>query len=171
MRFIIDGHNLIGSGVFKDIRLDDENDEAKLVLRLQVMKTRSITEMTVVFDRGVLEGKSKELSRHGIDVVFARNPREADDIIICRMQASGKDLIVVSNDAELRREARESNVKIWTSDQFLKHLSGSERQTTESITDPGDDPDIYVPQAELEEWLTLFQNEEEDRNESDISEQ
>ncbi len=40
MPLLIDGHNLIDAGVFEDISLADEDDEAKLVARLRAWKSR-----------------------------------------------------------------------------------------------------------------------------------
>lgn len=59
---LIDGHNLIGSGALADISLDDEDDEAKLVARLRVWRSKAKDQMTVVFDHGITGGKSIALS-------------------------------------------------------------------------------------------------------------
>ncbi len=166
MKFIIDGHNLIGSGIFEDIRLDDENDEAKLILRLQALKPASTGEITVVFDHGIVEGRSKELSRHGIKVIFARYPREADDIIIHRIRSRESNLTVVSNDRVLHREAKEAGVEVWSSDQFLNHLTRAKQKPSGTSEDPGEAADVHLSQDELDEWMELFRNQ---HNESPLN--
>ena len=60
MPLLIDGHNLIGR--LPDLRLDDPQDEAKLVARLRVYHARTGKRVTVVFDRGLPGGRSRELS-------------------------------------------------------------------------------------------------------------
>ena len=81
MPLLIDGHNLIGSGALADISLDDEDDEAKLVARLRVWRSKAKDQMTVVFDHGITGGKSLTLSGAGVNVIFARNPQDADQLI------------------------------------------------------------------------------------------
>jgi len=165
MKFIIDGHNLIGSGIFEDIRLDDENDEVKLIRRLQAMKPTSTGEMTVVFDHGIVEGRSKGLSTHGIKVVFARYPREADDIIVRRIRSGESNLTVVSNDSVLHREAKAAGVEVWSSDKFLSYLERTKQKISGTDEDPGeaadvhlsqDELDVHLSQDELNEWMELF---------------
>ena len=54
MPILIDGHNLIGR--LPDLRLDDPDDEAKLVLRLRAYAARTRKRITVVFDQGLPGG-------------------------------------------------------------------------------------------------------------------
>jgi hypothetical protein len=78
MNYLIDGHNLIGSNVFPDIRLSDVNDEEKLVRRLKIWQSRVRSPMTVVFDRGVPGGIDVRMGSAGVEVIFAADPLQAD---------------------------------------------------------------------------------------------
>ena len=57
MPLLIDGHNLIGRGQLPGLRLDDPDDEAKLVTRLRAYCARARKRATVVFDRGLPGGR------------------------------------------------------------------------------------------------------------------
>ena len=93
MPLLIDGHNVIGSGVLENISLQDENDEERFVQRLRVWRSNYRGDVTVVFDRGIVGGASRELSGGGVEVIFARDPQEADDLIKRRIQKRQQGLI------------------------------------------------------------------------------
>ena len=79
MPLLIDGHNLIGR--LPDLDLDDPDDEAKLVARLRAYCIRARKHATVIFDRGLPGGRSRELSGGGVETVFASAGRTADSIL------------------------------------------------------------------------------------------
>ena len=120
MPLLIDGHNVIGSGVLENISLQDENDEERFVQRLRVWRSNYRGDVTVVFDRGIVGGTSRELSGGGVEVIFARNPQEADDWIKRRIQKRLQGLIVVTNDWALRQEAKLHDVETWQTEAECK---------------------------------------------------
>ena len=103
MHLLIDGHNLIGAQVFADIRLADEDDEAKLVARLKVWRSRIKGKVTVIFDRGIPGGIDVRMGGAGVEVIFAADPAEADDLIRRRLRHGVKGLTLVTNDDALVR--------------------------------------------------------------------
>ncbi len=115
---LIDGHNLIGANVFDDIHLADEDDEAKLVARLRVWKSRYKGKMTVVFDRGIPGGIDRKLGGAGVEVIFAADPQQADDLIRRRLRKRAPGLILVTNDDELVQAAKAVKVQCWGGDEF-----------------------------------------------------
>jgi len=156
---LIDGHNLIGSGMLEGISLEDEDDELRLVKRLRVWRSNYKGDMTVVFDRGIVGGTSRELSGGGVKVIFARDPQEADDWIKRRIHARQPGLTVVTNDWSLCREARLYDVDTWRADEFvLKMQSGRAQpaQEAESTEEPGAETDVQLSDGELSEWMQLF---------------
>lgn len=157
MPLLIDGHNVIGAGVFDDIHLQDEDDEVKLVQRLRVWKSRYPGAITVVFDHGITEGRSQALSGSGVRVIFARNPREADDLIRQRLRRPAKDLILVTNDAALRREAAAHGVTVWRAHELVERL-GRPRppRRLRRRREPGEEEQPFLSEQELEEWERLF---------------
>lgn len=159
MPLLIDGHNLIGSGVFEDIRLEDEDDEERLVRRLRVWRSNSATPMTVIFDRGVTGGTSRELTGAGVRVVFARNPEEADDLIRRRIRQGQRGLVVVTNDQALRQEAALYDVETWRADEFVERMQGPAPPAEPAPDEPADAgavADLRLSDGEVSEWIDLF---------------
>lgn len=155
MPLLIDGHNLIGSGVFEDIRLSDEDDEARLTARLRVWKSRYRGRMTVVFDHGITEGTSAQLSGGGVQVIFARNPREADDIIRRRLRQAQRGLVLVTNDRALRQEAAAHGVEVWRGDEFVSRMQAATRSKP-ARPEPGAQSHVHMSAQEIEMWRRLF---------------
>jgi predicted RNA-binding protein with PIN domain len=149
---LIDGHNLIGAGIFDDIRLSDEDDEAKLVARLKVWKSRIRGPVTVIFDRGVPGGKDVKLGGAGVEVIFAADPQQADDLIRRRLRQRTKGLILVTQDEALLREATAYGVKTWRGAEFVERLTPPKPAHVE----PGEEEDVRLSAQEVEEWLRIF---------------
>lgn len=156
---LIDGHNLIGSGVLEDISLQDEDDEERLVRRLRVWRSDYRGEMTVVFDRGIVGGTSRELSGAGVEVIFARNPQEADDWIMGRIHNRPEGLIVVTNDWALREEAKLHAVETWQADEFVSRMvSGRGRPASggEEPVEQGAETEVNLSDREVSDWIATF---------------
>ncbi len=158
MPLLIDGHNLIGSGAIPDISLADEDDEAKLVARLRIWRSKAADRMTVIFDHGITGGRSIGLSGAGVNVVFARNPQDADELIRQRLRSASKGLILVSNDAELRREAASAQVEAWRSDEFVQRMQTRTSKTSKTIPAPeaGAESHVNLSEREVDDWLRMF---------------
>ena len=160
MPLLIDGHNLIGSGSIPDISLADEDDEAKLVARLRVWRSKAKDRMTVIFDHGITGGRSIGLSGAGVNVIFARNPQDADELIRRRLRSAGKGLILVSNDAELRRDAAAAEVEVWRSDEFVQRMQTKERKKNaaaqEAAQEAGAESHVNLSDREVDQWLRMF---------------
>jgi len=155
---LIDGHNLIGSGAIADISLADEDDEANLVARLRVWRSKAKDRMTVVFDHGITGGRSIGLSGAGVNVIFARNPQDADELIRRRLRGAGKGLILVSNDAELRRAAAAAEVEVWRSDEFVQRMQTTPRKKgpTSPTPEAGAESHVHLSDREVDAWMRLF---------------
>jgi predicted RNA-binding protein with PIN domain len=159
MALIIDGHNLIGAGVFSDIRLSDEDDEARLVARLKVWKSRYRGKMTVIFDRGISGGRDLQLSGAGVEVIFAARPAEADDLIRQRIRRQTAGLILVTNDDALLREAAAYGVESWRGEELARRLTLS----SPPLEDAGEETHVRLSAAEVDEWLAIFAKESSDK--------
>lgn len=153
MPLLIDGHNLIGAKVFADIRLSDEDDEAKLVARLKVWKSRYPGRITVIFDRGIPGGRDVKMGGAGVDVIFAADPAQADDLIRRRLRKPVPGLILVTNDAALLDEAFVHGVTAWRGDEFVARLTAPKRPAPE----PGHESVVRQTPAEVEQWLAIFE--------------
>ena len=148
MPLLIDGHNLIGR--LPDIRLDDPDDEAKLVARLRTYSARTGKRMTVVFDHGLPGGHSRGLSGGGVKVVFAAASRSADGILRERIRRARdpRGLTVVTSDREVQVAAEARGVRVVRSDEFAAQLSAPPIAPEEK--------DVQLSAEEVEEWLKVF---------------
>jgi predicted RNA-binding protein with PIN domain len=153
---LIDGHNLIGANVFDDIRLTDEDDEARLVARLRAWRGRYAGKIEVIFDHGITEGRSSLLSGGGVEVRFARNPTDADDLIRRRVRHPQKNLILVTNDAALRQEAERHHVEVWRSDEFVDKMF--EIPVAKPKAEAKGKHTVELSDKDVDAWMQLFQN-------------
>src|SRR5690606_6060664 len=152
---LIDGHNLIGSNLFEDIHLSDEDDEAKLVMRLKLWQSRQRrpgSSMTVIFDRGIPGGIDVKMGGSGVHVVFAADPAQADDLIRRRLRQAKKGLVLVTNDEALIQEAVAVGVRRWRGEEFIQRM----RLPAQDVPEAGTEEDVQVSKAEVDEWMALF---------------
>ncbi len=176
MSLLIDGHNIIGSGVLEGISLEDENDEKLFVSRLRVWRSNYKGKMTVIFDRGIVGGASRELSGGGVEVIFARNPQEADDWIRRRIQRRPQGLIVVTNDWALRKEAELYDIETWEAEEFVQRMEsrrgrhdaahvGASRPGSGgpdgkgeggALAEEGEESHVSLSDSEVTEWMDVF---------------
>ena len=176
MPLLIDGHNIIGSGVLQNISLQDENDEELFVSRLRVWRSNYRGKVTVIFDRGIVGGASRELSGGGIEVIFARNPQEADDLIRRRIHRRPQGLIVVTNDRALRQEAKLYDIETWQAEEFVRRMENRRGRSDaalvdtsrqgrgthpandrdETLDEPGEESHVSLSDSEVSQWLNEF---------------
>ena len=151
MPYLIDGHNLIGTGIIHGISLKDEDDEVKLVQLLRRYQSRVRTRLTVVFDRGVPGGYAHALSGGGVEVVFAGSGHSADDIIMARIRRSRNPaaLRVVSSDRTIQQFAKAHGCRVISAADFA-------REVVRPLPAPAKDEDVHLSEEEIEEWLRLF---------------
>ncbi|MFW6135649.1 MAG: NYN domain-containing protein [Chloroflexota bacterium] len=149
MRLLIDGHNLIGR--LPDIRLEDPDDEARLVSRLQAYAGRTGQRVTVVFDRGMPGGRSANLSGGLVKVVFAPTGRSADGVLIERVgrTPNPQGLLLVTSDREVIAAAEGRGVRVMRAEAFATELEAPTVST-------GPKEDGHVSPEEVEEWLARF---------------
>ncbi len=154
MPFLIDGHNLIGA--MPDLRLEDPDDELRLVERLQRLAMRTGRRITVIFDRGAPGGTSS-LSRGGVTVRFAPSGTTADELLIRQIQTerNPRGLIVVSSDRRVQETARRRGAVVWSTAEFLAYMQRAlgGQQLPSSVEEEKPEG---VNESELEDWLALF---------------
>lgn len=152
VRYLIDGHNLIGQ--IPGIDLADPDDEIRLVERLKQFTARHRCRCTVVFDGGLPGGKARSLGNSRVEVIFAHSGTNADRIILERLRQhpDGQTLTVVSNDQLIRSEAVRLKMKVLSASEFARRLN--ERPATPDWDDKP--PDGPPSPAEIREWERLF---------------
>jgi hypothetical protein len=152
MPYLIDGHNLIGR--LPDIRLDDPDDEVKLVLRLRRFCARTRKRAVVVFDHGLPGGPSTTLSGGGVKVVFASAGRTADGILCERIRRwrNPAGWIVVTSDRRVVDVARAKGARVLRAETFAHQLALPVEGDT-----PAEKPEARLSEDEVEAWMELFQ--------------
>jgi hypothetical protein len=156
MPFLIDGHNLIGR--LPDIRLDDPDDEVKLVLCLRRFCARTGKRAVVVFDHGLPGGVSTSLSGGGVQVVFASAGRTADGILCERIRRwrNPTGWAVVTSDRRVIDVARAKGARVMRAEAFARQLAlPAEGEGPEK-------PDAHLSADEVAAWMALFREEPED---------
>lgn len=148
---LIDGHNLIGR--LPDVSLEDPDDEARLVARIQAYAGRTGKRVTVVFDRGMPGGPSRNLSRGRVEVVFAPTGRSADRVLRERIKNSRdpRGLTVVSSDREVMAAAERRGARVIEAGAFAGELEGP------GVSPRGIKESADLSPEQVEEWLDLFE--------------
>ncbi len=150
MPLLIDGHNLIAR--IPGLSLADPDDEAELVRRLQRYCRHYRRRAVVVFDAGVLGGRSEALSTPEVEVVFAPPGRRADDVIRERLRKlrDPAGWLVVSSDREIQHIARQAGARVVASEDFAAGMRASSPAPQREHTP-------RLSEDEIQEWLDLFQ--------------
>lgn len=153
MHWLIDGHNLIGQ--MPSLRLDDPDDEEKLLAYLRRYRARTGHTLTVVFDAGQVYGPAKTQKRGGITVQFVSPGQTADQILIRRIRKikNPQAVIVVTSDHAVQQAARQAGLRVLTSPEFAQQLMQPSSPTT---TDEEDRANIRLSPDEVDEWLAIF---------------
>lgn len=154
MPYLIDGHNLIAR--LPDIDLADPNDEAKLVTKLKglVAKKRGRMQCTVIFDCG-LPGGYSAMSTKSVQVIFAAVQHSDADRLLklhIRRTRDPSNWTVVSSDQAVLDCARAHKMKWLTSAEFVDKIVDDRPEEDAR----GEEVDIQVSEAEVDEWLDLF---------------
>jgi predicted RNA-binding protein with PIN domain len=151
VRYLIDGHNLIGQS--PGLRLEDPDDEAQLAARLRAFLLRTRSSATVYFDRGD-PGAGDPAPAAGLTVRFVPRPRTADQAILHHLARLGGDAsqwTVVSSDGEVQRAARRAGARRISSRDFAHQL-----QTALTAQETPEKPEAPSSSDDLADWERLF---------------
>lgn len=153
MRYLIDGHNLIGQ--LPNLSLADEHDEAKLVILLRQFAAGRKARIVVVFDHGIPGGWSA-LSGGPVEVVFAGSHTNADRILRERLKNEKQpgQLTLVTNDHEVISAAKARKVIVARSTDFAQQLTAvAEPPSRRNAPPPAE---RTLSDKEVDEWMKLF---------------
>jgi predicted RNA-binding protein with PIN domain len=153
MKWLIDGHNLIGR--MPDLRLDDPNDEEKLLGYLRRYRARTGHILTVVFDAGQGYHSPKTQKRGGITVQFVSPGQTADQALIRRIRKvkNPQAVIVVTSDRAVEQVARQAGLRVTSSQEFAQQLLPLDSPLE---SDEEKRANIKLSSDEVDEWLALF---------------
>ncbi len=146
MPFLIDGHNLIPA---VGLRLEDEDDEARLIALLRRYCAQTGKQATVYFDRKAAGVPDPE-ERSGLTIHFCSHPSTADAAIrrhLTRLRSQAGNWTVVSSDRQVQQQARLSGAHVLTAGAFAAQMRGPGVRSSEEKPEAPLTPDQA---AELE---------------------
>ncbi|MDY0042773.1 MAG: NYN domain-containing protein, partial [Desulforhabdus sp.] len=153
-KYMVDGHNLIGS--IPDISLDDPDDEEKLIRRLKQFCLASAKHrVEVYFDRAA-PASARKMNAGPVTAYFVKADILVDAAIedrLRKLKQSAKEWTVVSSDGRVQNSAREAHAKVISSQDFAGLMA-------QTILNPARnaplDQDPLLSEDEVEEWRRLF---------------
>ncbi len=150
--YLIDGHNLIPK--IRGLTLKQADDEQALIEVLQNYKRLSRKKMEVYFDGAPLDQAGpKKIG--GIQTYFIQKGKTADEAIVLRLRKMGKrarQIIVVTSDRRIIREAQSAHASVLSSFEFAQQI---EKAFTTAPHGGKPDPS-RMSETDLEDWLALF---------------
>lgn len=152
MPYIVDGHNLIGQ--MASLRLNDPDDEAKLVLILDRFALRRRLRVVVYFDRG--RPGQNQLGTPQVSVVFARSPEDADTKIAARLRrlVTPREWVLVSSDRALIAVAEQVGSRVIRATAFAETLAAMDAPPEPDASHAAIHAHVKVDA--LGEWLDVF---------------
>jgi predicted RNA-binding protein with PIN domain len=149
VRYLIDGHNLIGR--LPGISLEADDDEARLLAVLRSFCARERSAATVYFDGAVI-ASSREAGRGGVTARFVAPPQTADAAIrrhLARLGREASNWTVVSSDGAVATDARRAGAKVESSEAFALRVIPE---------GPGDEekPPAALRPEEVARWEEAF---------------
>lgn len=151
MNYLIDGHNLIAK--MPDLSLEDPDDEAKLVRRLQMWAAaHRKRRIIVIFDKGVVAGKSAQLSNNQVQVYFAPASQTADSLLVRHINRvqNPAEHILISSDRVVMAAAEARGMRAIFAEVFAAQMEEERQPPPPAPTEPA------LSDAEIAEWLDLF---------------
>lgn len=149
MPYLIDGHNLIPR--ISGLRLENPDDELRLIRLLQAFASTRRQKIEVYFDRA-MTGRAGAQTFGQVTAHFVVRGSTADAAIAAHLKKLGKAAsgwTVVSSDREVQAAARQSGARILPSEEFARQLFDSQRR-------PEQEEKPHPSAAEVDEMLQLF---------------
>jgi predicted RNA-binding protein with PIN domain len=160
MPYLIDGHNLIPK--IPGLNLQALDDEEQLIKLLQEYCRRQRKQVEVFFDNAPPGG----VRARNFGLVIARFVRQgstADQAIRERLNRLGKlarNWTVVSSDLTVQAWARAAQARPLPSEAFARLLVNA---LDEQKVDQGENSQPSLNTDELDDWLTLFGDQDSDK--------
>jgi hypothetical protein len=158
MPYIIDGHNLIPK--VPGLSLADIDDEMRLVGILQEFCRTQRKQVEVFFDKAAPGGVRAQ--KFGcVTARFVSRGRTADAAIrerLIRLGGEARNYFVVSSDRAVQASARSARARVLSSDEFAGSLLS---KVIDRPEESGALEDVPVSEDEIDEWLELFDADEQ----------
>ncbi len=163
MPLLIDGYNLLHvSGVFGQGTALTElhrSREALLAFLAASLEPVERAHTTIVFDAaGAPPGLPQSYPYEGINVQFARDPGNADELLerIIAAHDTPRKLVVVSGDHRVQRAARRRRATAVDSDRWWADLCAERRRKGAELPTPPQKPTGNLSAGEVDYWVSQF---------------
>src|SRR5262245_62590244 len=147
MRWLIDGYNVIRRD--PDLRSAEagglEIGRTALLRAISGVARRSPDRFTVVFD-GAPSRAAPAPGR--LEVIFARPPAKADDVLARLAREAGAGTVIVSDDRAVADAARRAHCTVVGGEAFLAALAGAEDRASEGEQDDDAEDEDEAPGRE-----------------------
>ena len=157
-KLIIDGHNLIPK--IHGLSLSNLDDEQQLIEMLQEFCRIQRKQAEVFFDKAA-PGGTQARNYGNLIARFIRQDSTADQAIrrkLAILGRSARNWTVVSSDLAVQSEARSAQAHVMPSEECASLLLLT---FDESKRDPGGEVDKDMSQDELDEWMSLFEDQKD----------
>ena len=157
MNYLIDGHNLIPKVSGLDLKMAD--DELLLIELLLGFCNQNQHNVEVYFDNSP-PGQPDTRHFGRVRATFIRQNQSADHAILSRLHKLGRSAgnwTVVSSDRQVLAAARQMHAQVLKSEKFASLLT---TYPDRSIAQDNERNTSHVSQAEVDEWLELFEERE-----------
>jgi predicted RNA-binding protein with PIN domain len=161
MTLIIDGYNLLRklpdrSGPRDELESGRAALEAKL--RRYLSDHRGV-QIILVYDGGLV-GQPTRQATAGLEVLFSRPPRQADDLVLDlarRLEGSTEVTVVTSDMADIGNRLAGLRVRLCSSEVFARRLTPSRTRTAAGQGDDiGDEKPAALAADEARTWVEEF---------------
>jgi predicted RNA-binding protein with PIN domain len=163
MPLLIDGYNLLHvSGVFgRGTALTElhRSREALLAYLAASLKPSERKHTTIVFDAaGAPPGLPQSFAYEGMNVQFARDPGNADELLekLIAAHDAPRTLIVVSSDHRVQRAAKRRRATAIDSDRWWADLAIARRERDASAKTSPAKPATNLSAGEVDYWVSQF---------------
>lgn len=159
MPYLIDGYNLFYAAQ-SVLPQGFDLGRSQLARRLGEWAEATGEKLTVVWDgTSPPAGLAGQLGDKRITEIYAGGPETADQRIatILRDDSGVRELVVVSNDREVRQSARHYGARVEGCESFMKRVAGDMRRTRMKASGPEpDEKRRGLEDEDLRNWLSTF---------------
>ena len=166
MSVIIDGYNFLFADRRDMFRLPPgelQKMREDFLGRLARMRAIENSKITVVFDGGQdADLFVREQVWHGVTVLFSDSEGDADAEIVRAVETDfgARDIVVVSNDNELRRAVSKLGANVVSIEEFKRHMKTVFRENAGTTREPLQKFE-GVSENEVDFWMQEFGIKEE----------
>lgn len=170
MRVLVDGYNVLFTLNLLPRQAQASSLQTGRQMLLDLIRQNlgpAARQVIVIFDASrAPKGVPGDYAYHGIEVLFAKERKEADDLIeaLIKQESVPRRLTVVSSDQRLRQAATRRGAQAVRAEEFLEWMEkqAAAGQPRPSTPPTDDERSAGVPPEESAHWLQEFGHLDDD---------